>query len=64
MTIIGIAITLIAVVADLPAAVTLTGMLLFVAGIVKVGMVAIWSAFFAMPISDTGAPSAHEKREA
>lgn len=64
MTIIGIAMTLVAVIADLPAAVTLTGMLLFVAGIVKIGMVAIWHAFFAMPITENGAAAAHEKREA
>ena len=64
MTIVGVAVTLFATIFDLSAVVTLTGMLLIVAGVVKIGMVAIWNAFFAIPVSDAGSPAAHEKREA
>jgi hypothetical protein len=50
MTVLGLAMVVLAVVADLSPLVTLTGMLLFVAGIIKVAMVAIWKSFFAIPV--------------
>lgn len=56
MTLVGLALTIAGMIASLDALVTVTGMLLFVAGIVKIGMVAIWKSFFTIPV-DTPAPS-------
>lgn len=50
MTVLGLLLIGVAVVADLSPIVTLTGMLLFVAGIVKIAMVAIWKSFFSIPV--------------
>jgi hypothetical protein len=50
MTIIGLVLIGIAVIAGLSPVVTLTGMLLFVAGIIKVAIVAIWKSFFSIPV--------------
>lgn len=50
MTVLGLLLIGIAVVADLSPIVTVSGMLLFVAGIVKIAMVAIWKSFFSIPI--------------
>lgn len=50
MTVAGLILIGIAVVFGLPALVTITGMLLVVAGIVKIVMVAIWKSFFSMPL--------------
>jgi hypothetical protein len=50
MTVLGLLLIGIAVVADLSPIVTVTGMLLFVAGIVKIAMVAIWKSFFSIPV--------------
>lgn len=57
MTAAGIGLTGLAVVFDLGAVATLSGMLLFVAGVVKIGMVAIWKSFFAIPVTETGRPT-------
>ena len=51
MTAAGVVLTLLAILFDLGAVTTLTGMMLVVAGVVKIGMVAIWKSFFAMPIA-------------
>ncbi len=61
MTVLGLLLVGFAVVADLSPIVTLTGMLLFVAGIIKVAMVAIWKSFFSIPVeapAQTDGPSA------
>lgn len=50
MTVAGLLLVGIAVVAGLSPVVTLTGMLLFVAGIVKIAMVAVWKSFFSIPV--------------
>jgi uncharacterized protein involved in response to NO len=50
MTVLGLGLILAAVVADLGPLVTVTGMLLAVAGIVKIVMLAIWKSFFAIPV--------------
>ncbi len=50
MTVLGVALVVIGVVAGLDPLVTITGMLLVVAGIVKIGMVAIWKSFFSIPV--------------
>ena len=50
MTVIGLLLIGVAVVAGLSPIVTLTGMLLFVAGIVKIAMIAIWKSFFSIPV--------------
>ncbi len=49
MTLLGAVLVALAVAFDLDPVITLTGMLLVIAGIVKVGMVAIWKSFFALP---------------
>ena len=50
MTALGLLLIVAAVVADLSPMVTVTGMLLFVAGIVKIATIAIWKSFFAIPV--------------
>ena len=50
MTVLGLLLIGVAVVAGLSPIVTLTGMLLFVAGIVKIAMIAIWKSFFSIPV--------------
>lgn len=50
MTIAGLLLTAVAVVAGLSPVITVAGMLLFVAGIIKVAMVAIWKSFFSIPV--------------
>ncbi len=50
MTVLGLVLTAIAVIAGLSPMVTVAGMLLFVAGIIKVAMVAIWKSFFSIPV--------------
>ena len=50
MTVLGLLLVGVAVIADLSPIVTVTGMLLFVAGIIKVAMVAIWKSFFSIPV--------------
>ena len=50
MTVLGLLVTVAAVVGNLSPVLTLTGMLLFVAGIVKIAMVAIWKSFFSIPV--------------
>ncbi|MCA9858131.1 MAG: hypothetical protein KC438_00345 [Thermomicrobiales bacterium] len=50
MTILGLLLIGAAVVTDLSPMLTVTGMLLFVAGIVKIAMVAIWKSFFSIPV--------------
>ena len=50
MTVLGLLLIGIAVVVSLSPIVTVTGMLLFVAGIVKIAMVAIWKSFFSIPV--------------
>jgi hypothetical protein len=69
MTVIGLLLIGVAVVADLSPIVTLTGMLLFVAGIVKIAMIAIWKSFFSIPVDappnpmDRLRPAARNKEE-
>jgi hypothetical protein len=50
LTVFGLLLIGVAVVAGLSPIVTLTGMLLFVAGIVKIAMIAIWKSFFSIPV--------------
>lgn len=50
MTVIGLLLIGVAVVSDLSPVVTVTGMLLFVAGMVKIAMIAIWKSFFSIPV--------------
>jgi hypothetical protein len=50
MTLLGLVLVVFAVIADLSPVVTVTGMLLFVAGIIKVAIVAIWKSFFSIPV--------------
>lgn len=50
MTVIGLLLIVVAVIAGLDPLITLTGMLLVVAGIVKIAMVAIWKSFFTIPV--------------
>lgn len=50
MTLLGLVLVVVAVVADLSPVVIVTGMLLFVAGIIKVAIVAIWKSFFSIPV--------------
>lgn len=50
MTVIGLLLIGVAIIADLSPIVTITGMLLFVAGIVKIAMIAIWKSFFSIPV--------------
>ncbi len=50
LTVLGLLLIGVAAVADLSPVVTLTGMFLFVAGIIKIAMVAIWKSFFSIPI--------------
>lgn len=56
MTVAGLLMIAGAVIAGLGPLVTVTGMLLVVAGIVKIAMVAIWKSFFSVPL-DTPARS-------
>lgn len=51
MTLLGAAMTVAGAALDLSPVITLTGMLLVIAGMVKIGMVAIWKTFFALPYS-------------
>ena len=53
MTVLGLLLTGAGVIADLSPMVTLTGMLLVVAGIVKIAMVAIWKSFFSIPVESS-----------
>ncbi|MBX3072129.1 MAG: hypothetical protein KF883_16605 [Thermomicrobiales bacterium] len=57
MTALGVVVALLAVLFDLGAVATLTGMLLIVAGVVKIGMIAIWKTFFAIPVPTSAGPS-------
>jgi hypothetical protein len=50
MTLLGLVLVVFAVIADLSPVVTVTGMLLFVAGIIKVAIVAIWKSYFSIPV--------------
>lgn len=50
MTVLGIAILAAGVAGDLSPAITLTGMLLIVAGVVKIAMLGIWQTMFKTPI--------------
>ncbi len=50
MTVLGLLMMVAAVMGELSPVVTLTGMLLFVAGIVKIAMIAIWKSFFSIPV--------------
>jgi hypothetical protein len=50
MTLLGLVLVVVAVLADLSPVVIVTGMLLFVAGIIKVAIVAIWKSFFSIPV--------------
>jgi len=50
MTVLGLVLTVTAVIAGLSPVVTVTGMFLFVAGIIKVAIVAIWKSFFSIPV--------------
>jgi hypothetical protein len=50
MTVLGLLLIGVAAVADISPVVTVTGMFLFVAGIVKIALVAIWKSFFSTPI--------------
>jgi hypothetical protein len=50
MTVLGLVLIAVAVIADLSPLVTVTGMLFFVAGIVKIVMIAIWKSFFSIPV--------------
>lgn len=50
MTVLGLLMIAAAIVADVSPLVTLTGMLLVVAGIVKIAMIAIWKSFFSIPV--------------
>lgn len=63
MTVAGVSLILIAALLDLPAGILLTGMLLFVAGIIKIAMVAIWGAFFALPMTEPGSSTTQPSRE-
>lgn len=67
LTILGLLLIGIAAVADLNPVVTLTGMFLFVAGIIKIAMVAIWKSFFSIPIEapaqSDGPPPAGEPKQ-
>lgn len=49
MTALGVMLTAAGVILDLSPIVTVTGMMLFVAGVVKIGMVAIWQSLFRLP---------------
>ena len=53
MTVFGLVLIGMALIADLSPLVTVTGMLLFVAGIVKIAMVAIWKSFFSIPVESS-----------
>ncbi len=57
MTALGLLVTILAVLLDIGPLATLTGMLLIVAGVVKIGMIAIWKSFFAIPVSAPSSPS-------
>lgn len=60
MTVLGLILTVVAIVAELGPLATVTGMLLIVAGIVKIAMVAIWKSFFSVPVdapAQSDAPS-------
>lgn len=66
MTLLGLVLIVVAVIADLSPLLTVTGMLLFVAGIVKIAMVAIWKSFFSIPVeapaqSDGPSPGGAQK---
>lgn len=50
MTVLGLVLIAVAVIADLSPLVTVTGMLFVVAGIVKIVMIAIWKSFFSIPV--------------
>lgn len=50
MTVLGLLLIGVAAIADLSPLVTLTGMLLVVAGIIKIAMIAIWKSFFSIPV--------------
>lgn len=50
ITAIGLLLIGASIVAGLSPIVTLTGMLLFVAGIIKIAMIAIWKSFFSIPV--------------
>ena len=58
MTILGLLLIGAAVISDLSPVITVTGMLLFVAGIIKIAMVAIWKSFFSIPVE---APAQSER---
>ena len=49
MTALGVVLTAAGVVLDMSPIVTITGMMLVVAGVVKIGMVAIWQSMFRAP---------------
>jgi hypothetical protein len=49
MTALGVALTLAGALFDLSPVITVSGLLLVVAGVVKIGMVAIWQVFFRIP---------------
>lgn len=49
ITALGVTLTAVGVVLDLSPIVTITGMMLVVAGIVKIAMVAIWRTMFQFP---------------
>ena len=53
MTALGVLLTALAAALDLGPVATVSGMLLIVAGVVKIGMVAIWKSFFAIPVPVT-----------
>lgn len=56
MTVLGLVLIGVSIIGGLHPLVTITGMLLVVAGIVKIAMVAIWKSFFSIPI-EPPAPS-------
>lgn len=66
MTLVGLLLVGAAFAADLSPIVTLTGMLLFVAGIVKIAMIAIWKSFFSIPVEapaqSNGTPPASDQK--
>jgi hypothetical protein len=54
ITVAGVALAVVASVFDLDAAVTLTGLMLVVAGLVKIATVAIWNGFAGLgPVKTT-----------
>lgn len=57
MTVLGLALAIGGPIFELGPLVTISGMLLFVAGIVKIGMVLIWGSLFTRPIESSRDPS-------